>query len=408
MFATESALRRDSKSWELQVAAEWERAAQCLDIDPLVLERVRRTTLELSSRHTIYVREAATRVSFYLAGTDLSEGRDLFFLEVGPEVSFSETVRNAVELQVLCALTNREEGTGSIGLWVPGLDISERELCRLAHECAALLGRLSNDAQLLPVERPSVAFAQWMAHAGITCSSKLTAPSEHAGMYAGRREIARAHAVMQLCKLALRDKGKQGSGRFSIVGASTFSCSILEEIRRAKGSVVAVADESGGIIDSDGLEIGALLEHFANGGLVAETAQGRHVSRREAIRADADITVIHSSAIELDGESSADLKASIVLDMSGRAISTSGVKALAAQNRGFLPSQLISAAMLIGELSGVERVGAIQKNDDRGPGVEELWISVAEVAAKFGVGLAQATLMLALQRLAHREGMHRV
>jgi glutamate dehydrogenase/leucine dehydrogenase len=406
MFTTEMPLRRDSILSHLQEAAEWERAAQFLDVDPLVLERVRRTEVELSSRHMVYLQETATRVTLHVAGTDLYEGSNLLGVQVTPEASLADATRNAVELQISAALANCEQGTGSISLQTPTHEIPERELCRVANECAPVVARLCGGGRLLPTENSAVAFSQWMAHAALAERTMFSAPSLRVDAYVQARKSVQAKALLHLCKLALRDLGKKGAARFSLVGTSSFLCTFLDQVQKGEGSVVAVADESGGISSARGLQTRALLQHLSSGGLVAEVADGEHVSRGDVMASAAEVLILDPPEVEVTEHHAGALRACVVLDVSGKAVSAAAMKGLEEEKRIAVSTRLTSAAMLIGELH-ISRGFGQKQHERTEEGVEELWSAVSALGAKFQVGISQATLLLVLQRLADRDAVRR-
>jgi glutamate dehydrogenase/leucine dehydrogenase len=374
----------DQRPREMEDEIAWERAAKLLDIDRGVLRRARTPRMEWVSRHDC----AAGAGSLYGATNQISNAGFATVL-VGSAMRPAQVAEEAIALQMELALAASEKGGAAIGVQLPSTAVSERDIFDLARECAPVVSRFCGDARLLPTDTMSAAFSNWMASAPSVLGAKLRAPGEAPERYLAEEERRSAHAIAHLSAVALDEIGKKPrSARVAIIGLDALGRECMREMQELGVHIVAVADESGGLVNEAGIEIAPLSKHVEGGGLVAEYVGAEHIAYAEALALQTDVLLLtaHGRAVT---EGNARSNASAVVVAGSRGCVSPGVSEdLSASGVIVIPNLLVRSCRWM----GVEDLR-----------LESAWKDLNAVRKTHSCSFSMAPLLLSLHRLAERE-----
>jgi glutamate dehydrogenase (NAD(P)+) len=324
----------------------------------------------------------------------------------GRSVTAGVVGARAQELQLQTALAEIDEGGAAVGLQLPGA-LSEQELWQLARECAPVVGRMLGNTRLLAEDLASASFSIWMASGVPIPGSTLAVPFMTAGRVVELQNDGWADAAAGFCSMALEDMGKRLRGAtIAIMDVNERPRQCLRRFAESGAKIVAVADESGAVLDEKGLELTALLRHVESGGLLAEFPDGRHALHSEAIASRADILVLGAGDEDVTAGNAATIDCCILLEGTGSRLPNGAMQQVSAAGVVVIPQRLVDCVTLIPETQ-MGRLARDQRREMLQRSVKRLWEELAAVREQFKFPLPTAVLLLGLQRLAEREAASR-
>jgi len=118
-----------------------------------------------------------------------------------------------------------------------------------------------------------------------------------------------------VCREILRDVGQQVQGtRFSIQGFGNVGSHAARLFSEDGGTVVAVSDLHGGVLNPRGLDVPALFEHVKRTGSVRGFSGGSPCRNEDVLTAECDVLVPAAVSGVLTREIAAEVRARIVLE----------------------------------------------------------------------------------------------
>ncbi len=135
-------------------------------------------------------------------------------------------------------------------------------------------------------------------------------------LYGSRgRETATARGLLFVCREILRDVGQQVQGtRFAIQGFGNVGSHAARLFSEDGGTVVAVSDLHGGVLNPRGLDVPALFEHVKRTGSVRGFSGGSPCRNEDVLTAECDVLVPAAVSGVLTREIAAEVRARIVLE----------------------------------------------------------------------------------------------
>jgi hypothetical protein len=373
----------ESLAAKFECDVQWERAAKFLDIDPLLLRQIREPRLECAARIPCV---GGTALLHSAAGPLICKDT-LATIAVGPEAS-AEAARVALaDLQCDAALADELRSSAAVTLQLPA-DLHESELWQCARECAPILSRGLGATSFLSDDPPSAAFARWVCSAAVPYHVQFSAGSEtHC---AGART---AEAMVVCASLALHERAKSIHGAaVAVLGSGATARSAMRAFTEAGSRIIAVADESGAVVETSGLQIPALLAHIEGGGLLTEYAGAEHVRRSDVLALAID-AVLLADDNGINPEAAVRIRAKVVLLAPGANIAVESLEALEAGGMMVIPEALSRSARLL-----------LPTGDaDLRRRIEAIWEKLKDLRDRHAPSLDFAVRVLVLQTLAERE-----
>ncbi len=392
---------------ELDRAAEWERAVQVLDLSPALVRRLKTPQIECVSRHPSLGGGSDGVARLHIAANERSCEESLVRVSVGAGCSGANTAAEAQQIQLAAALAGMQGAGAAIGLQIPVSAIGERDLWQLSRDCAAVVARVVGDARLFPADVASAAFARWMSEAAAQFGVKLRMGDVDPAEYAAELDELRSDTILCLTSLALHKAGKKlATSRASVIGTGPIARQCLQKLEQAGARLVAVADESGAVMNTAGLEVPELLRHIRSGGLLAEYPGAQHALHSEAAGVAAEVILLCAEETELTEDNvSAIRSATVVIDGSGHCVTCGAALALSACNVQVIDQSILWGMEMVPELlPGVHRLTRSGRGSRLRQHVEELWGDIQQFGEKYALPLYSATLALGIHRLAVRMG----
>jgi glutamate dehydrogenase (NAD(P)+) len=153
-------------------------------------------------------------------------------------------------------------------------------------------------------------YARYHGHAPAVVTGK---PLE---LYGSRgRETATARGLIIILREIFRDVGRSlATSRFALHGFGNVGSHTAQFLSAEGGLLVAVADESGGLIDHNGFDVAALVDHAKKHGSIRGFAGGVACTQAEVLTADCDVLIPASLAGVIDKKMAEHVRAKIILE----------------------------------------------------------------------------------------------
>jgi glutamate dehydrogenase (NAD(P)+) len=220
------------------------------------------------------------------------------------------------------------------------------------------------------------------------------------------REEATGRGVMQVLGEALNDQNKSFSEiTVAIQGFGNVGSNAARLIAEQGGRIIAVADHTGGVSNSDGLDILALNEWVSETGGVTGFSGGTAFEGDEVITWDADVFIPAALQDVITEDNAHDVKAGIVVEAANAPTTPAADAILLERGVLIIPDILANAGGVT--VSYFEWTQNIQQfsweldrvNDELNKVMCKAYRSVCDVAAEKQVDLRTAAFILAIRRV---------
>jgi glutamate dehydrogenase/leucine dehydrogenase len=111
--------------------------------------------------------------------------------------------------------------------------------------------------------------------------------------------------------------------------------------------IIAVSDVNGGIMNAEGLDVPAVIEHKKKTGAIAGYPGSREVSNRELLTIDCDVLVPAALSNQLDRDNAPAVKAKIVLELANAPLTAEADDILFNRNVMVIPDILANAGGVV-------------------------------------------------------------
>jgi len=130
------------------------------------------------------------------------------------------------------------------------------------------------------------------------------------------RRYSTALGGIHVLEQALKDRGMESQGlRVTVQGFGNVGENAARLLFERGYSVIAVSDVNGGILNRDGLDIPAVIEHKYKMGNVTKFPGAQEISNAELLTADCDVLIPAALSNQLDSSNAKDVKAEIILEL---------------------------------------------------------------------------------------------
>lgn len=284
----------------LKIAQRYfENAADLLHLDEGVKEFLRRPKRQLIVSIPVKMDDGSYRVfEGYRVHHNLSRGPAKGGIRYHPTVTLDEVTALAAAMTWKCAVIGLPFGGGKGGVACDSTTLSLREIegltRRFATEISILLGPDSDIPAPDLYTNPQI--MSWMMdtysmHRGYTVNGVVTGKPLAVGGSEGRLE-ATGRGLLYIIREAVKHLGLSTKGLkvavqgFGNVGATTARLLWEEGCR-----VIAVSDVKGGIYNSKGLDIKAVLAHRDATGSVVGCKEAEAITNRELLETSCDLLI---------------------------------------------------------------------------------------------------------------------
>jgi glutamate dehydrogenase (NAD(P)+) len=220
-----------------------------------------------------------------------------------------------------------------------------------------------------------------------------------------RREATGAGVVM-VVERALEKLGRRLEGQRCVVqGFGNVGGVAAAELAARGATVIAVSDVSGGLLDPEGLDIPAALEHAAAHAGSLDGFAGRRISNAELLELECDLLVLAARENQVTGENAGRVRAGLVAEGANGPTSLEGDAILAARGIPVLPDVLTNAGgVTVSYFEWVQDLGRLFWGRDEirarlaeklGDAFDRVW----ELSEVTGLGLRSAALVAGIREV---------
>ncbi|MHB8643955.1 MAG: Glu/Leu/Phe/Val family dehydrogenase [Gaiellaceae bacterium] len=266
------------------------------------------------------------------------------------EVSLGECAALAMWMTWKCALLRLPYGGAKGGVRCSPRELSQGELQRITRRFTTELIDTIGPAEDIPA--PDIATNEqtmaWMMDTysmlkGYAVPEIVTGKPVSIGGSIFRHEATGVGVVMVIARACERLGWSLSEQRCIVQGFGNVGGVAANELVRLGAQVIGVSDVSGGIVDDDGLDLGAVERWIAEFGSLAGYPTGRHVSNAELLEQQCDILVLAAREDQLTEENAARIDAKLVIEGANGPTTIEADAILAERGIPVLPDVLTNA-----------------------------------------------------------------
>jgi glutamate dehydrogenase (NAD(P)+) len=391
-----------------------DRAAAYLDYESGIIDRIKQPKRQVIVSLPVRMDAGETRVfTGYRVLHDTSRGPGKGGIRFHPGVTLDEVKALAAWMSFKCALVDVPFGGAKGGVVCDPGQLSESELERLTRRYIGEIFDLLGPNTDIPA--PDVGTnAQTMAWVMDTFSMKkgyiepgvVTGKPPALGGSVGRVE-ATGRGLMYTAREALRYIGQSmEETTFAIQGFGNVGSSAGRLLHEVGARVVAVSDVSGGIHNSQGLDIPALLNHVKRTGYVRDFPGAEAMSNEELLACPCSVLLPAALEGQITGENARRVEAKLVLEGANGPTTSEADAVLAKRGIRVVPDILAnSGGVAVSYFEWVQdRYGYFWRESEVRERLEEKMVAafdrVAATAERYQVELRMAAYIVALDRVA--------
>jgi glutamate dehydrogenase (NAD(P)+) len=411
--------RAESADAEPETAVETARrqlqhAAEHLDIDPDIVERLRHPT-KVQEVTVPVERDDGTVEVFtgYRAQHDSVRGPYKGGLRFHPEVTRNECVGLGMWMTWKCAVMDLPFGGAKGGVAVDPKALStgekERLTRRFAEEIRGIIGPTKDiPAPDMGTDPQTMAWLMdaYSMQEGETIPGVVTGKPPVVGGSEGREEApGRSVAIVTRELLEYYDRGVEGT-TVAIQGYGSVAANAARLLEDWGGTIVAVSDVNGGIHDPDGLDTHAIPSHDEEPEAVTRQDAPRTLTNPELLELDVDVLVPAAVGNVLTGDNAADVSADLIVEGANGPATSAADEIFAERGLPVLPDILANAGGVT--VSYFEWLQDINRrswslervNDELETEMVAAWNDVREAYEARDVTWRDAAYIVALSRVA--------
>ena len=270
-----------------------------------------------------------------------------------PEADQDEVRALAALMTWKTALMNLPFGGAKGGVQVDPTELSNEELNRLTRRYTINIVHLLAPNRDIPAPDMGTnsqtmawmmdAYGQIHGHSPACVTGK---PVEIGGSLG--REAATGRGVSYLISQAANDMGMNPDGaRIVIQGFGNVGTWTAELLQEYGCKVVGVSGVQGGVYNSNGLDIAALLEHQNQSGVVPGFAGGDNVTNAELLELECDVLVPAAIGNVVTAENAPKLKTKLIVEAANHPLTPEADDILAERGIRVMPDILVNAGGVI-------------------------------------------------------------
>jgi glutamate dehydrogenase/leucine dehydrogenase len=281
------------------VLKDLDSAAKIIDLDPGILQILRKPNMEIHVSVPINMDDGSIRVfDGYRVRHNEARGPTKGGVRFHPDVSVDEVKALATLMTWKCAVVNIPYGGAKGGVRCNPPEMSRKELERLTRRYTySILKFIGHDTD---IPAPDVFTNEdnmaWMMDTysmmqGHTSLGVVTGKPVSMGGSEGRREATGRGVVFVTEEYARHNNINLEKCTASVQGFGNVGSVAAEYLHKLGVKVVSVSDVFGGIKNPAGLDIPSLLEHQAKTGKILNFPGAQNIDGKEVLSADVDILV---------------------------------------------------------------------------------------------------------------------
>ena len=291
-------LEEEINPWEAQ-AARFDLAAQKLDLDEGLWKVLRYPNRELILHIPVTMDDGRIEVfTGFRVQHSIARGPSKGGIRYSPEVTLDEIRALASWMTWKCAVVNIPFGGAKGGIICDPKKMSMGELERMTRRYTAEMVEFIGPEKDVPAPdiNTNEQTMAWMMdtysmHMRQTVTAVVTGKPINIGGSRGRRE-ATGRGLMIVCDEALKKLGMTREGtRVIIQGFGNVGSNAAKLMSDAGYQVIGIAELDGGLYNTKGIDVDALLEHRQRVGTVIGFAGAENAASAELLTTECDILI---------------------------------------------------------------------------------------------------------------------
>ncbi len=394
--------------------AQFDTAADHLKLDPWLREVLRRPKRQLVVAIPTKMDNGTVRVfEGYRVQHNLARGPAKGGIRYHPNVTLDEVKALASWMTWKCATVNIPYGGGKGGVVCNPKEMSQRELENMTRRYASEISIIIGPDRDIPA--PDV-YTNAQTMAWIMDTYSMTVGSTQLGVVTGKpipiggsqgRHEATARGVQFVTREACREKRIPLKGAKVVVQGFGNAGSIAARLLSEDGaSVIAVSDSSGGIHNSSGLNVKAVLEHKSRTGTLAAFPEAEAISNERLLELECDILIPAALENQITVENASRIRAKIVAEAANGPTTPTADGVLHRNGVFLIPDILANAGgVTVSYFEWVQSLQAFfweegQVNQHLEKIMTRAFQEVLATSKKYGVHMRTAAYVLAVGRVA--------
>jgi glutamate dehydrogenase (NAD(P)+) len=201
--------------------------------------------------------------------------------------------------------------------------------------------------------------------------------------------------------------------RVSIQGFGSLGASIARALYDFGAHIIAIADISGGLCNSDGIDVPALQEHVQQNRLIFGFEGAESVCNADVLEADCDILITAAAERQISLTNAERIRARIVIEASKSAITSAAEQVLASRGRAIVPEILATSGAAIAaflewnQSARFSTLSALEVQSELTKRINAALDSVLATAEKNAISLRRAAHLIAIDRIASEMRMRK-
>ena len=297
-LTTNLSLEQEKNPWEAQ-AARFDFAAKKLNLDAGIWKILRYPTREIIVHIPVAMDDGSIEVfTGYRVQHSMARGPAKGGIRYAPDVSLDEVRALASWMTWKCAVVNIPFGGAKGGVICDPKHMSQGELERMTRRYTAELIPFIGPEKDVPApdmntNEQTMAWIMdtYSMHVGQTSTAVVTGKPVNLGGSRGRRE-ATGRGISVCCDEALKYLGMTIEGcRVIVQGFGNVGSNAANLLYRKGYTIVGIAEYDGALVNNDGIDIPALIEHRAKAGTINGFSKAAACDKDELITRECEILI---------------------------------------------------------------------------------------------------------------------
>ena len=349
-LAAETALAHETNPWEAQ-AARFDLAARKLNLDEGIWKVLRYPTREIIVHIPVQMDDGSIEVfTGYRVQHSMARGPAKGGIRYSPDVSLDEVRALASWMTWKCAVVNIPFGGAKGGVICDPRNMSQGELERMTRRFTAELLEFIGPEKDIPApdmntNEQTMAWIMdtYSMHMRQTVTAVVTGKPVNIGGSRGRKE-ATGRGISVCCDEAIKHLGLTIEGCRVIIQGFGNVGSNAAKILYGKGyTIIGIAEYDGALVNEDGIDIPALIEHRAKSGTINGFIKAEACDKAELLTRECEILIPAATENVITSQNAAQLNCRILCEGANGPTTTVADDILETKNVFVVPDILANA-----------------------------------------------------------------
>ncbi|MBP9673652.1 MAG: Glu/Leu/Phe/Val dehydrogenase [Bacteriovoracaceae bacterium] len=395
--------------------AQLEAAAQVMNLDPNILERLKYPKRALQVSVPIRLDDGSVKTFIgYRVQHNMTLGPGKGGIRYHPGVDLSETTALSMLMTFKNSLVGLPLGGAKGGIQVDPNDLSRQELQALTRRYATEISIIVGPDKDIPAsdvgtdEQIMAWFVDTFSQiSGYAVPGVITGKPLATGGSVGRKEST-GKGVAYCIQFACEKLGKKLAGStVAIHGCGKVAIPAANDLIEYGAKIVAMSDYTGAVYNKNGLDVQAVVDWTQHKkGLLKDMVGVEHISNEELFALDVDILIPAAIDGVITEKNAPNVKARIIAEGANGPLTKEAIDIVTAKGAFVIPDILCNAGGVIVSyfewVQGTTQLywGLKEVNEKLHSVLKDAFQRVTHNAEKYKVNMKQAALITSLQRLA--------